>query len=212
MIIIRTNHDTQTNYLYLWSETVIKYAKDRGYTVDKVEGRDITEKNIRSRINNRKPRIIFFNGHGSNTSLINNEQNEFITTESADIFKDTITFTRACSSLTGLGPSAVEKGCKAFIGYRKSFWIVRQHKNECNPLRDEVAKPILEGSNLIIIELLKGKTVHQSIQKSHEHAEKSILELIYSKEPLARASLPALIANDAALGYEGNPETKNQTR
>jgi len=207
MIIIRASYDNQTTYLYQWSEAIIDEAKARGFKVDRIEGKDINEKNIRSRIRNRRPEIIFFNGHGSKTSLISDKE-EFINLQSADVFNSTITFTRACDCLVGLGPKAVEKGCKAFIGYRRKFWIAREHKWECTPLKDPLAKPILEGSNIIMTELLKGKTVKESVEKSHEHANKSIMELIYSKEPLASASLQAIMFNDGALGIEGDANAK----
>jgi len=208
MIIIRTNHDTQTSYLFEWSTPTIGEAETRGFTVDKVEGEDITEENLRGRIKNRQPSLIFFNGHGSKRSLINNHQEEFINLDSADVFKDTITFARACECLVELGPEAVGKGCSAFIGYKRKFWVARQHKWECSPLRDPVAKPILEGSNVIIKELLKGKTVNDAVEKSHEHAARSITELIYSKEPLASPSLQAIVANDSALDFEGEASAR----
>jgi hypothetical protein len=204
MIIIRTKHDTQTNYLYQWSEKVIAEALDRNYKVDKIEGAGITEQNLRSRIKNRKPRIIFFNGHGSSTGMINNKKEEFINLHSADVFSGTITFTRACDCLSELGPEAIKRGCIAFIGYKRQFWIARTHKWECLPLKDPVAKPILEGSNVIMTELLKGKTVEESVKKTHEFANKSIMDLVYSKEPLAFASLQAVIANDSSLGFAGD--------
>lgn len=208
MFAIRTRHDTQTNYLYQWSETIIEEAKERGFRVDNIEGKGITEENLRSRIKNRTPKLIFFNGHGSKTALFNNTGDEFVNVNSADVFTGTITFTRACDSLMVLGPKAVGEGCKAFIGYNRSFWIVRQHKWECKPLDDPAAKPILEGSNLIMTELLKGKTVGDAVKKSHDHASKTIMDLVYSKEPTASATLQALIANDSALGFAGDTKAK----
>ena len=107
-----------------------------------------------------------------------------------------------------LGQNAVEKGCRAFVGYKRKFWIARNHKYECQPLKDKTAKPILECSNIIVGELVKGKTVGEAIKKSHEISANYILELIYSKEPLACASLAALIANDSALDFKGNSSVK----
>jgi len=208
MMIIRTNHDTLTSYLYTWSNELIKEAKRKGFNVVKIEGKDITEEIIRSRIKNRKPNFIFFNGHGSSTCLFNNDKKPFIGINSSDIFEDTVTFTRACDCLKELGRSAVKKGCRAFIGYKKKFWIARHHKYECRPLKDEIAKPILECSNVIVKELIKGKPVDEAIKKSHEKSADYILELIYSKEPLAVASLQALVANDSTLGFEGASSAK----
>ncbi|MEA1924305.1 MAG: hypothetical protein U9M95_00390 [Candidatus Altiarchaeota archaeon] len=103
MIIIRTNHDTPTNYLFEWSKSIIDEAEYRGFTVNKVEGDDITEDNLRKRIKNRQPSFIFFNGHGNKSALINNKREEFITLESADVFNSTIAFARSCECCVDLG-------------------------------------------------------------------------------------------------------------
>ncbi|MBI2147049.1 hypothetical protein HYU19_01070 [Candidatus Woesearchaeota archaeon] len=203
MILIRTNHDTQTSYLYLSCNEVIKLAEKNGLTVVKLEGKDISEKTLRSRIKNKHPKFIFFNGHGNATGLLDNDKTPFITVTSSDVFKNTVSFTRACDCLKELGKNAVKNGCKTFIGYKRKFWIARHHKYECQPLKDNIAKPILECSNLVAEELIKGKTVKEAIKKSHEKSADYILNLIYSKDPLAVASLQALVANDEALGFEG---------
>lgn len=203
MIVLRTKHDIQTTYLYYYSEELIEEAKNKGFKVAKIEGDEISEATLRSRIKNRKPKFIFFNGHGSNTALFDNKKKEFINTESADVFKDTVTYTIACSCLEGLGTSAVNRGCNAFVGYKKPFWIARDHKFESRPLKDKVAKPIIECSNIVVKSLIKGNTVNESIKRSHEKAVENILNLIYSKEPLAPASLQALVANDSALDFKG---------
>ena len=208
MIAIRTNHDVQTNYLYEWSESLIKEAELKGFNVARMEGKNITEKVLRSRIQNRKPSFIFFNGHGNAKSIFNNENKPFIDISSSDVFDKTVTFARACDCLKELGKDAVKKGCNSFIGYKNNFWIVRHHKFECVPLKDEVARPILECSNIIVEELIKGNTVDQAVKKSHEKSADYILELIYSKEPLAIASLQAIVTNDAALDFEGIDSAK----
>ncbi len=202
MLIIRTNHDIQTYYLYLWSEELINEAQKK-FKIAQIEGRDITEKVVRSRIENRRPKCIFFNGHGTRDSLFNNEKKPFIDIKSSDVFMGTVTYARACDCLKELGKSAVENGCLAFVGYKRKFWIARNNKYSCRPLEDKVAKPVLECSNIVMKELIKGKNVEESIQKSHEKAADNILELIYSEEPLAIASLQALVANDSSLDFEG---------
>lgn len=208
MIVIRTNHDIQTSYLYNWTKELISEAEKKGLKVIKIEGKDINERVIRSRVKKNQPRFIFFNGHGSAESLYDNNKKPCINLKSADIFKDTIAFTRACSCLRKLGASAVKKGCNAFIGYKKEFWIARNHKRECQPLKDGVAKPVLECSNVIVKELIKGKTVKEAVQSSYKKSADWILKLIYSKEPLAPASLQAVVANDSALDFKGESSAK----
>ncbi len=208
MIVIRTNHDIPTSYLFAYSEELIKEAEAKGFKVAKIEGEEISEATLRSRIKNRKPKFIFFNGHGSETSLFDDKGKEFINIHSADVFKESVAYTIACNCLIKLGSAAIDKGCYSFIGYKKPFWIARDHKYESTPLKDNIARPIIECSNIIVKSLIKGNTVEESIKKSHEKAAGNILKLIYSKEPLAPASLQALVYNDEALSFKGEASAK----
>lgn len=203
MIIIRSQHDTQTTYLFYWSNCIIEEAELRGFTVDKIEDKEIEERILRKRIKHRKPSIIFFNGHGDASSL-HGVKGEFINKESADVFRDTITFARACDSLKELGPEAVKKGCNAFIGYKNKFWIAKFHYAECKPLEDYLAKPILDASNTVMRELLKGKKVEVAIEKSQEHSARVFEDFLYSKDPAKKAAAAAVFNNFSALGFEGN--------
>lgn len=204
MIIIRTNHDIPTFYLYEVTKQIYREAETSGVKVAVLEGEDINEDALRKRIKAHKPQIISFNGHGSDSSMLDNSGKEFINENSADVFKNAIVYALACSCLNNLGKAAVKHGCKAFVGYKGNFWIARSNKSECTPLRDFVARPILDASNLVLKELIKGKPVDEAIEKSHEFASKEILKLIYSKEPLAVATLHALSNNDSLLNYEGD--------
>jgi len=208
MIIIRANHDTPTYYLYEVTKQIYKEAETYGFKVAILEGKDINKDALRKRIKTHKPKLISFNGHGSDSSMFDNNSKEFINDNSADVFQDTIVYALACSCLNSLGKAAVKKGCNAFVGYRGNFWIARNHKSECTPIRDFVAKPILDASSLVLKELIRGKSVNDAITKSHEFASKEILKLIYSKEPLAIATLHALSNNDSLLDYEGNGDAK----
>ena len=208
MIVIRTNHDVPTSYLYAFSEELIKEAGMKGFEVAKIEGKEISEVILRSGVKSRKPKFIFFSGHGSDTSLFDNHKKEFISMSSADIFEETVAYTIACNCLAKLGSAAIDKGCYAFIGYRKPFWIARDHKYESTPLKDNIARPIIECSNIIVKSLIKGNSVEESIKKSHEKAADEILKLIYSKGLLAPASLQALVSNDEALSFKGEASAK----
>ena len=44
--------------------------------------------------------------------------------------------------------------------------------------------------------------------KINEYSAKAILDLLYSNDPYRSATLPALVANDSALGFEGNGQSK----
>ncbi len=206
MFVIRTNHDTQTNYLYSYTKPIIKLAEQKGIKVTIIENEEISEQNLRKRIKSQKPKLIFFNGHGTEDAIYNYYDKPFINSNSSDVFKETITFARACDCVNLLGKKAVDRGCLAFIGYRNKFFVSKQHNATCKPEQDRIAKPVLDCSNIVMNELIKGKTVDEAVNKAHEFAADQILKLIYSEDPWFSATLRALIYNDKGLHFEGRGE------
>ena len=128
-----------------------------------------------------------------------------IVLDDKDVFANTVTFARACDCIKELGEESVKAGCKAFIGYRNEFWVPRLHEMESRPLKDELAKPVIETSNIVAEELIKGKTVEEAVAKAHDNAAKLISQIIFSNDPYKSPILQALINNDYFLAYEGNP-------
>jgi len=204
MILIRTDHDEGTHYLYKACDSLISLAERNGFKVANIEGTGINLENIRKRMKKKKPKLIFFNGHGSDSALFDNNKHEFLKVSDASLFKDTITYTRACSCLVKLGKKAVDNGCRAFIGYTKNLWIPKLSGYISRPLKDPVAKPVMESSNEIVKQLIKGNSVQESVEKSQKVSMRYITELIYSNDLYKGASLPALVNNLAALDYYGD--------
>lgn len=208
MLAVRTNHDPVTSCLYQWTTPVLKFAEAKRFDVISLEGDKVTKDNIKGRISARKPSFFFFNGHGSATAMFGNKWEEVITLKDADAFKDMVVFARACDCLQELGKEAVKKGCKAFVGYEKKFWIASLNEMATRPLSDPLTKPIMENSNLVVEELIKGKTVKDAIDKAHEHAAKIILDLVFSDDPYKSPALAAIVNNDSVLNYEGQDSAR----
>ncbi len=208
MITVRTNHDPVTFCLYHWTTSLLKLAESKNHTVTNIEGEKVTKDNIKGRISTLKPSFFFFNGHGSASAMFGNKWEEVISLKDADIFKDTVVFARACDCLKELGKEAVDKGCKAFVGYKRKFWIASLNEMASRPLNDPLTKPIMENSNLVAEELIKGKTVKEAVDKAHEHAAKLILDLVFSEDPYKSPALAAIVNNDAVLDYKGEASAR----
>lgn len=203
VIIIRTNHDTPTHYLFEACRAIITLAES-SFSVMAVDGKDVSSENVKKRLMKMKPVFVFFNGHGSRTEFYDNNREPFIGMDDTHIFKNTIVFARACDCLAELGKKSVENGCTSFIGYNRPFWIVRDNSMVSRASKDKTAQTIIECSNIVAVQLLHGRAVEDAVNRSHEFAAKNIVDLIYSKEPLMSAALPALVMNDRALSFEGD--------
>src|SRR3989344_1354914 len=163
MIIVRTNCDLATEYTYAWTEPIITEAQARGFKVTLVQGNNVGIQHFNKRIHKIKPKLIMFNGHGSKNCFYDNNWEEVMNLNSVHLLKNSITFARACDCLIELGSKAVQEGCLAFIGYNRKFMIPRWHSQTCKPLSDPAAKPVMECSNSVVLELLKNKTVKEAV-------------------------------------------------
>lgn len=99
----------------------------------------------------------------------------------------------------------MKKGAKAVIGYRDDLWIPRINEYEATPLRDPSAKPVLQVSNLVALKLLKGATAQEAVEASRRKTDELILDMLRRHEPYDSPTLVALLSNDAAIGFAGDP-------
>ncbi|MBI3052141.1 hypothetical protein HYY74_06850 [Candidatus Woesearchaeota archaeon] len=184
MITILTDHDIGSRYLKKYTQSVIEQAKKK-FDVVVLECKELNKENVKNRIKKHGPSFIFFNGHGTSSSMMKNEDEELLGLNDKDCFSNSVTFARACDCLKELGKEAVKYGCKAFIGYKNEFWIAHLNEMESRPLQDPLAKPVIETSNIIAEELIKGKTVVEAVNKSHENVAKLISKIMFSDDPKA---------------------------
>ena len=208
MIVINTRHDIATSYMLIWTYPVIKRAEQRGIKVVHLRNQQITAYDIERRIRSINPKFIFFNGHGTSYSMVNEKWDEVIGLDNIQILKGSVTFARACDCLNGLGDAAVSNGCLAFIGYRAPFWIPRINEMETRATFDRIAGPVMDNSNIVAAELIDGCNVRTAVEKAHIAANKTINKLMYSpqyaNDPEIPSTVHALMYNDEALDFVGD--------
>jgi hypothetical protein len=195
-------------YLFAWSKEIISLAEQKGWTVSKADGPNANQKEVQSKLEKIAPDFVVFNGHGDQNTVFGQDSKSIMDNNSVSLLKNSVTFARSCECLSGLGETAVQNGCRSFVGYSGQFIFPMLHQREANPLQDTAAKPVLEASNQIALKLIKGATVTEAIDASKATANKFILKLVLSEEPYDRASLRALIQNDYCLGFEGDENAK----
>ena len=195
--------------MYEWSIPIIKAAESKGLSVYLVDGPDVVQSGIISRIEKLKPKFIFLNGHGDDETFYGYRNTPAIEITDTAIFRNKIVFSRACNCAKKMGKVAVNKhDCTSFIGYEYEFVNVRQTNVELKPIKDEISRPIWETSNAVPLSLIKGSTVDEAIKASHKKATHEITQLIQSKELGAIDALKAIIINDEGLKYHGNGSAK----
>lgn len=205
LLLTRTKKDDIANqYLYVYSDEIIKEAESRGWNADIVEDENNTGNEIESRLKKTSPDFVFFNGHGTPASIHGHKNDKVIDVKSASLLKEKVVYARSCDALSELGTEAVNKGCKAFIGYKGKFLIPRTNEYESTPAKDKTARPVLQVSNIIGKRLLKGATVQKAIDDTQSRARELMLEMLGSEEPYDAATFKALYRNYSLLSFEGD--------
>ena len=204
--VTRPDFDLGTSYLFKWTEPLIKEAEDAGMQVIDVKGPDVNEKTVVGKLRALTPGLVCLNGHGGKDTYCGHRFETVLDSGSASALAGTTAYVRACACLDGLGKAAVKNGCKAFIGYSEDFIIPISDEFAATPLRDPVAKPVMEASNAIVERLIDGKTPETAVENSRKIMKEHVRRILYSKEYAEDLrfgdTLFALITNDGSLGVK----------
>jgi len=176
MLITRPFYDPPTTYLFNWSEDIINFAKQNGITVIDLKQHDANRKNLESRIKSQDPKLVVFNGHGSSDRVTGFSIDHVLVkcNDNEDILSYRIVYSISCESAKELGPKCVEKDTEAFIGFEEGFAFLHEKSWETNPKKDKKAAIFLNIINSIPINLIKGNSAGDVVEKCKNAFEKQI--------------------------------------
>lgn len=178
LLITRPEHDATTLYLSQWSKTIIEEAKRRGIRVIDLHRKKANRGRVIGILEKRSPKLAVLNGHGNENSVGGHDNEIIIKERDIKALESKIIFARSCKSAKRLGPSAINHGAIAYLGYKEDFWFVYTEEKIFKPLEDKTAKLFLEPSNYVPIALLKGHKAGQANSKSKMRFRKNIEKLI----------------------------------
>lgn len=182
VLVTRPNHDYPTTYLYHWSKFVIEEALNKGIKVLVLDGVKANKSNFNSYINKHEPQLLFLNGHGAKDCVGGYNDEILVDTNNCEVLlKGKILYVRSCEAGAELGPTCVNRGAIAFIGYKRSYWLMRSKSQHTRPLSDKISKLFLEPSNLVPISLIKGHCVKEAYDKSQKSMRRNFSYMISSK-------------------------------
>jgi hypothetical protein len=181
MLITRPNHDITTNYLFYWSIVLITTAERKKIPVTDLQKKRANIKEFTSVIKKTKPELVVLNGHGDSSTITGYDNEPLVKAgRNHDLLKGTTVYARSCQSAKQLGSTAVNTGCKAFIGYDDDFVFVTEDDKVTQPLKDKTAELFLNPSNQVVISLLKGHTAAEANQRSKKIFKRTIQKLMSS--------------------------------
>lgn len=175
ILLTRPSHDEPVSYLFYWGQQIISFAGKLGVRFHDLPREKANKKEVESFVNSMKPTLIIFHGHGSADAICGHKDQPLIVAgENESLLRGRITYAVACESAASLGEKVAQNGNSTFIGYTGPFGFVRDATRSTNPVKDKYAIPFQEMSNLISIELLRGKTA----KEAHEKSQQRCVELI----------------------------------
>jgi len=209
LLVTRPEHDDTTTYLSYYAKLVIKYAEEKGVPVTDFKAGTVKKETINKFMEKQKPRLVFFNGHGSE-DCIEGEKGEIIIKENEndELLKGKITYARSCFVAVSLGKkcSAFGKG-SCFIGYEFPFQFWFDETRTANPVKDKIAAIYLEPSNELVKYLIKGNLTKAAFDKSKELMIKNMNKILKENEPGALERFKALWINCEGQKIYGDKET-----
>jgi len=166
-VTTRANFDKATRCGWFWLAKVNEYASSRGYTVTDLEGELARKTQFDDAITSQDPKFFHGVGHG-NEDIFAGQDNEYLLQKCVDddAMATRIVYLLSCTTAVNLGPSIIEKGGLAFIGYNDLFgWYTTRRKN-WKPEVDGIFWAWMDFTNVLANSILKGESVDTAVSKA----------------------------------------------
>lgn len=156
---IRTDFDLLTNRVSAYLGIAVENAKALGFTVYDLHGEEAIQNVLLNILRSFSPAVVCVGTHGLRDTLIGQDGKPLLEScVNDDVLAGKTVFALACQSASGLGYSAVGKGCLAYFGWLED-WIMIIDES-LPPLQDHYAysflRPVLDGINVLLNDVSRG--------------------------------------------------------
>ncbi|GAA4461826.1 hypothetical protein GCM10023093_07270 [Nemorincola caseinilytica] len=156
------------------------------------------------------PELVFLNGHGNSDCVTGHNQEILIkANDNEQLLANSITYALSCSSGKTLGPKAVERGTRAYIGYENEFIFFISKEKIRHPEEDKTAEMFLGPANHVVLSLAKGHTVREACSDARKYFYQNVRKLLTSEvSPDEKQYIRFLLWNMQNLVAHGDTATK----
>ena len=182
MQVLLTNPeiDLLTYYLSVWTNNLLKETKSKTNKYYHLKREKVTRKGFESILNKRPVDLVLLCGHGHSDAVVGNDE-VILDTENDALLKGKTIHALSCQSAAELGPDAVKKGAKAYIGYKKDFIaFLDDSKRATRPMEDGIASLFLRPAFTTPKMLLKGVAPEEAVSSTKRAYNQSIRDAINS--------------------------------
>src|SRR3989344_4374044 len=174
IIIGRCSCDSVVKYPFYWCEELIKEASKIGYNVVDLKNENFIKDKFLKQIETHNPNFVFLNGHGDEYTAMGYQRAPVLMANKNDhLLKGKVAHIISCFTAKFLAQSAMDKGCRGYIGYKDYFsiWFIEE-----DPKKDIVSTMFQEAVNSASKVLINGGSVKDAFNKSQETYDKRINE------------------------------------
>jgi hypothetical protein len=106
-----------------WVSDLESAAATRQVSVTRLYDADAVRTNTETELRQNRPSVFAFLGHGKRSQLLQDKRTAILDESNANLLVGTIALTIACDSADQLGAIAVQRGARAYVGYRRRFFF-----------------------------------------------------------------------------------------
>ena len=182
MQVLLTNPevDPLTYSLSVWTEKMLKESKQKTAQLYRLKREKANRKEFETFLKKKSIDLVLLCGHGACDKIAGNNE-VILDTDNDNLLNGRIVHALSCQSAKKLGPDAMQKGAKGYVGYKENFIaFFDDSKKSTEPLRDETLSLFLEPALTAPKVLLKGGTPEEAVISAKKAYNKSIREAINS--------------------------------
>ncbi len=182
MRVLMTNPevDPLTHYLSAWTDNMLKKSRSKENQYCRLKNKKVTRKNFESFLNKGAIDLVLICGHGA-SNAIEGDSEIILDMKNTNLLAHKTVHALSCQSAKQLGPDAIQKGAKAYIGYDENFIAFLDNtKRLSRPLKDDIASLFLNPAFTAPRELLKGSTPEKAVSIAKKAYNESIRKAINS--------------------------------
>ncbi|MBI4214515.1 hypothetical protein HY546_00825 [archaeon] len=212
ILITRSSDDHPTGVLFYFAGSLIEKLKDVGeYIIVDLSEEKATRTNFEKTIQKTNPRLVILNGHGNEREVCGYRSETILDDTNIKLLDSKIVYAVACDSAEELGDLSVQIGkADAYIGYDANFMVVCDPSRTTVPSKDKNIKPFEKVYYTLVLSLVSGFSVYNSVEKTKDITKQlikdygvSAIKDKYGDAPLIRF---ALYWNFCYLKYYGDNE------
>jgi len=210
LVATRPNHDLPTRYCHYWHGLMLETARRLGLTVHDLPGESARREPFEEAVRTTDPLFFLGEGHGVPTKFTGQRLEALMEACVNDgLMADRVAYLLSCFTGAELGPSCVEKGCLAFLGYDKLFGFVVFPPYD--PATDPYARSFQLASNAIPLTLIRGGTTGWAKRNALAEFDRQIDYWTRSEDPYAPLVIQWLVYDRNALVLHGSEDVRVAT-